>query len=294
MTFGIVQNIMVVQGIVVLFAHDDRDARCVGGVDHLFTVEHDRLSRFDDQDPSLHPLHRLNGSEPHGGDVKPQILDGLAHLDHDGAFTAKPPPTNDGGVGAVDALQRQNRLVLDHEALSHVEPPHGFAHFPPESDVDIFPSIGLAAREYPFRREKRRKKNGRRFDADPLQLQFFGQSAQQEIVLLVSQPVEKLHCAPVRANPGVELRFVDGSGHGRPSNSGVVKGFDELAQLAQLEEMEFPDVPAEHRIRLSVEPHGHDIHPGLPGRMGEKQRELAAPGDEPYTIRRFFRVFCFR
>ena len=127
----------------------------IGGVDHLLLVEDDGLACLDHQHFGLDLLHGSDGSEAHGRNVEAQILGRLADLDDHRALVAELSAADDRGIGAIDAFHGQHRLVLDHQALAHVQMSEAFSQLPAEGNVVILAPVWLATRQDPFGGEER-------------------------------------------------------------------------------------------------------------------------------------------
>ena len=169
--------------------------------------------------------------------------------------------------------------MAHHHGLADVEGADLLGDLEAEVDVLQLCLGGGALAQFAGRGQEFVQKEGGGGDGDAFGLEFGGHRLEEAVVLAGPGPADDAQGAEVRAELPEEAAPGDAPGHHGPLHPGGLEDADHLAQLADVDPVDFVHQVGQGGIGLMPVGHGDDPGPVVPGGLGEEPRELAFTRD---------------
>ena len=226
-------------------------------------------------------MHGGYGVQAHGGHVKPEVLVGLAHLDHHGAGTRQGAAPANGRVGAFDGLQGHHHLTPHHGALADVQTAQLPGRLHSQVDVGQLGRGGRTAAEGARGGQEVVQEEGGGGDGDAFGLHFVGHGPEEAVVLAGAGPADDAQGPPVGAKLPEEAAPADTAGHDCLPDSGGLENADDFAQLAHVNPVEFGNQGGQGRVSLPPVGHGDDAAPCCRAAWANRRGNCPLPAIKP-------------
>ena len=225
-------------------------------------------------------MHHRDRVGSNRGDIKTQILLGLAHLHHHCPRAAQFPAAANRHVRPFHPFNGQHCAALDHHALADIPAADFPGHCDPQADVR--PLLGIRGRcgERPFLRDQGGEEARRLNHHDPLALQLLRHTPENHVILEAWQPTNEGEPPLIWLKVRQGASLVNTASHDGLSNTGRLKRGDNLPQLTDPHPGYLGRQGANLRWGLPLMRHGNNIDPFGPGGFNKDEGKPAIASNQ--------------